>query len=189
MASWDARRAKEDTNVCLPDPKPRKRQKASQGDWEAIHAQFEHAVCTHCAMRPIELHHVVPRSQGGDDVVANLVPLCHRHHTILEAHASGWERVAASVRPYVLLNRGRCVYVIGKIGWDRFNKRYPMLSEGDRTRASLGPQRTKGRLSAPVSPSESDWEADYERFEGPTWRYRPPEDALAKNSWSVEETG
>lgn len=187
MASWrppDAlERPVERREQVFVDPRPPKREKASRKGWQAIHARFEHAVCTHCAMRPVELHHVVSRSQGGDDVAENLCPLCRSCHGILESHAPGWERVAASVRPYVLLNRGRCVYVIGKIGWDRFNARYPMLSE---------PDEGKGARSAPRTPaasgSESDWEADHERYEGPTWRFRPPEDALQK-SWHEMETG
>lgn len=34
-----------------------------------------------------QLHHLVARSLGGDDVAANLVPLCGRCHAEVEAHA------------------------------------------------------------------------------------------------------
>ena len=116
-----------------PDPKPARRYRANQSETAALRNGFEHACCVNCGLRYESLHHIVPRSQGGDDVAENMAPMCgdgtRGCHGILESHAPGWERIAASVRQYVLLNRGRCVYVISKIGWDRFNARYPLLSE------------------------------------------------------------
>jgi hypothetical protein len=44
----------------------------------------------------LELHHVYPRGQGGDDVRANLIFLCHDHHRRITANdeaaltALGW---------------------------------------------------------------------------------------------------
>lgn len=122
-----------------------------------------------CAVRrPVELHHIVPRSQGGDDLAENLCPLCHDCHTKLEGHETGWERVAASVRAYVIGNHSRCVYVVGKIGWDRLNSRYPMLSEPGGADGETRTQMSSGR---PGSES-SDWD----QYEEPIFRYRPPED-------------
>lgn len=170
MATWrspDAsERPVERREHVFVDPRPPKREKASRKGWEAIHAQFEYAVCTHCALRPIELHHVVSRSQGGDDVVENLCPLCHVCHMKLEGHETGWERVAASVRQYVILSRPRCVYVIGKIGWDRFNARYPMLNESEGSPAD-------GPLKASQTTGSSDSLSDWEKYERPDERVSP----------------
>jgi hypothetical protein len=161
-----------------PDPRPSKRLRASQADWSDIHQEFAHACCVNCGLPYQSLHHVVPRSQGGDDYKANLAPMCgdgtRGCHGILESHAPGWERVAAAVRVYVLTNRPRCVYVIGKLGWDRFNKRYPLLSEPSAGDANS--PRTHGwRENGSAGGSESD----------EVWRYRPPEDEPGE-SFAVE---
>lgn len=34
----------------------------------------------------LEVHHITPRSQGGDDVVTNGILLCHRHHEMATNH-------------------------------------------------------------------------------------------------------
>jgi len=33
----------------------------------------------------LDVHHIVPREEGGSDDVENLLTLCHRHHPMLEA--------------------------------------------------------------------------------------------------------
>lgn len=58
-----------------------------------------------------ELHHLVPRSLGGDDVADNLVPLCSKHHR--------W--VTAREQPVLgalgaSLTDAEYAYVIGKLG-------------------------------------------------------------------------
>ncbi len=138
------------------DPKPERRVRASQSDWSDIHQHFNGAWCVSCG-RPYEsLHHILPRSQGGDDLVVNLAPLCGSGttgcHGLLETHAPGWERAAAKVRVYVLTNRERCVYMKSKVSWEAFDKRYPLLSEPD------GENRAPARSSSQPSGSESDWD-------------------------------
>lgn len=67
LEAWRAQRG--------PLPKPRKRE---------IHAGVGAAVvrdaqrCQLCGARTLALdpHHLVPRSQGGDDVIPNFAPLC-----------------------------------------------------------------------------------------------------------------
>lgn len=184
MASWSLQSDENTRSHAHPDPKPQRRLRASQDAWRGIREEFHGQVCVACGLGDLlELHHVVPRSQSGDDTAANLVPLCRSCHTRFEAHSSGWERVAAAVRVYVLTNRPRCVYVVGKIGWDRFNARYPLLSEPE----GKSPPEYRGcnggfqeRRVADVhvsvrtsSGSESD--------EVEVWRYRPPEDDLDFN--------
>jgi hypothetical protein len=33
----------------------------------------------------LDVHHILPREEGGADVEENLMVLCHRHHPMLEA--------------------------------------------------------------------------------------------------------
>lgn len=35
--------------------------------------------------RIIDVHHIVPREEGGTDADDNLMALCHRHHPMLES--------------------------------------------------------------------------------------------------------
>jgi hypothetical protein len=151
------------------DPRPAKRQKATTAAWTAIREGFAGATCVHCGLAAQSLHHIVPKSQGGDDVPENLAPLCgdgtRGCHGLIESHGPGWERVVNSIRPYVLLSRPRCVYVIGKIGWDRFNARYPLLSKPD---AESTPASTfaSGSESNDIDelfekPRKSPWDVDW----------------------------
>lgn len=60
-----------------PDPKPRPRIRATSSQWKAIHARKRLGrPCRLCGAPATNLHHIVPRSQGGDDVEANLVEVC-----------------------------------------------------------------------------------------------------------------
>lgn len=78
-----------------PDPKPSRRIVASKAEWEAI-AQAKQGPCRICRRvesngsvhSTIELHHLIRRSQGGDDVAENIVPLCGNCHRKL--HAALW---------------------------------------------------------------------------------------------------
>jgi hypothetical protein len=116
-----------------PDPKPEKRYKASQSDWDTIHKHFEFHPCVSCGQRHESLHHAVPKSQRGADVIPNLVPLCgdgsRGCHGTLEAHSPGWERVAAAVRSWICTDPHRWAYVLGMLGEARFDKRYPSLTK------------------------------------------------------------
>lgn len=123
------------------DPKPATRHKADQKEWKAIREHFAHACCVACGLATESLHHVVPKSQGGDDLVVNLAPLCgdgtRGCHGRLESHADGWERVAGHIRAYVWARESRLRYVIDKIGIERFDRRYPLppfLAIGDLAR-------------------------------------------------------
>lgn len=75
-------------------PKPKhKRRKPKQ--WQRNHITKEEYrntldyfgdSCTICNNQPVELHHLVFRSQGGRGVYRNLMPLCKGHHML--AHES-----------------------------------------------------------------------------------------------------
>lgn len=65
--------------------KPPKRHVADPVEWAAIRRE-KLGPCRVCERKDgkIDLHHLVPRSLGGDDVAANLVPLCEYHHDRFE---------------------------------------------------------------------------------------------------------
>lgn len=126
-----------------------KRQRASQREWEAIREGFAHEVCVTCALGPVELHHIIPRSQGGDDTPENLVALCRAHHTMLEGHEPGWEQVAAQIRVYVCQDHDRWHYCMGTLAKaTRFDRRYPyvMGPNGPTLNRSCGKPVERGRM-------------------------------------------
>lgn len=156
-----------------PDPRPSKRYKASRDEWAAIHEHFrgQTVLGTQEGYNPDSpahcLHHIAfKKADGGDDVVENLAPLLTVDHVRFHDHAPGWERVAVAIRSYVLLNRGRCVYVVGKIGWDRLSSRYPLLPE---------PKEGTGTADPHVAPADFGSESDWDKYEEPIWRMRPPD--------------
>jgi hypothetical protein len=127
VASWDARRAKEDTNVCLPDPRPQRRHKASQSETAALKAHFAHATCVSCGLAYQHRHHIAFRkADSGDDIPVNIAPLCLQCHDLFHSRAPGWERVAAAIRQYVLVDNDRRRYAEEKLG-EKFGRRYPPL--------------------------------------------------------------
>lgn len=68
-----------------------KRKVAGAKRWQQIQ-EAKQGPCRCCrAPAPSELHHLVPRSQGGSDTEANLVPLCRGCHQLVEArdHQAG----------------------------------------------------------------------------------------------------
>lgn len=58
------------------DPKPQKRYRATRKEWEDMHRAFLGSSCRVCGGRWDSLHHIVRRSQGGDDVIVNMLPTC-----------------------------------------------------------------------------------------------------------------
>jgi 5-methylcytosine-specific restriction endonuclease McrA len=59
----------------------------------------------------LELHHIIPRSQGGDDVADNLLPLCSWHHGMVTLRDEGYLQNLAAA-----LTDAEYAYVIGKLG-------------------------------------------------------------------------
>lgn len=64
-------------NVKQPDPKPRKRIVASKSEWAQWHELLRGAYCAVCRAKPADsYHHICRRSQSGDDLLVNLLPVC-----------------------------------------------------------------------------------------------------------------
>ncbi len=63
-----------------PDPKPDARHVATREEWADI-ARQKAGPCRVCgSLYGIELHHLVNRSQRGDDTANNVIPLCQGCH-------------------------------------------------------------------------------------------------------------
>ncbi|MCR4338582.1 MAG: HNH endonuclease [Gemmatimonadaceae bacterium] len=104
-----------------PDVKDAGRLVADRDDWTRIVAE-KHGPCRSCQSTDrIEFHHVVPRSLRGDDLPANVVPLCQDCHGAWERKTPGWEEIAHAIRASLTpLERQ---YVVAKKG-KRFLDRY-----------------------------------------------------------------
>lgn len=171
MAAWSETRVSGTavaTKQVTPAPKPPKRHKAAQGEWDTIRAAFAHAACAHCGLRAESLHHIVSKARGGDDVEANLVPLCgdgtRGCHGLLESHGTGWERVAASVRNYVCSRSDRWAYVLGKLGETLFDRTYPAKTRVCSDRFCVLPD---GHSGPHLPLSDKAFESREERFSFP----------------------
>ena len=110
-----------------PDPKPERRHKATQSEWEHLRA-LKLTGCRLCGAVNATLHHIVPRSLGGDDVADNLCSLCGSGTT-------GCHGLVEARDPYVLsairaaLTPDELAYCIGKVGAGRFDRMYPTMEE------------------------------------------------------------
>ena len=82
-------------------PKPIKRIR----DHEAVMRKVAGAQCRVCGKAATDGHHIVLRSQSGDDVEENIVGLCHECH--MEYHAG---KGRLKLRPEEFQ------YVVGKLG-------------------------------------------------------------------------
>lgn len=102
--------------LCMGDPKPPRRVKATKTEWEQIRARkLTGWPCRVCDGKAAEcLHHLVPRGMGGadgDDVASNLVPLCNDCHGLIEAR-DPWassllgQRLTNVEKKYVMEKRG-----------------------------------------------------------------------------------
>jgi hypothetical protein len=130
MASWSLQSDENVRSQVQPDPRPARRLRASHRDWEEIRADFAGQCCVACSSAgQLELHHILPRSQGGSDVVENLVVICRSCHTKLEGHETGWERIAAAIRKYVMQDPARRGYQDDHN--PGFSRRYPPLPNTD----------------------------------------------------------
>ena len=75
-----------------------RRKVASPKQWQAIEAA-KLGPCRVCSFRPaagLDLHHLVWREHGGDDVAANIVPICRKCHAALHDRARAIARLLLS---------------------------------------------------------------------------------------------
>lgn len=87
---------------------------------------FEYDECALCgSVKALHLHHVLFRSHGGDDVRANIVPLCQRCH---EGVHRGEK---TDLFAYIRAHRPDIVeYLQGQLGKDAANARFDIRPWG-----------------------------------------------------------
>jgi 5-methylcytosine-specific restriction endonuclease McrA len=106
-----------------PNPRPRKR--TIDKDAGKSKCLGYYARCRLCGSAfDMQRHHLVPRSQSGDDVDANLVPLCGArsadcHRRITENDAAYLRQLRASLHPDEL------AYITARKGEAWLDSRYP----------------------------------------------------------------
>lgn len=84
---------------------------ASRDGWIALRREKLGACRVCCDPNRVELHHLIPRSIGGGDVAANLVPLCRTCHDRI-TRREYLERVGLAES----LTDTEYAYVVGKLG-------------------------------------------------------------------------
>ena len=108
-----------------PDPKPAKRIKDKKAGRDKILLEGRCRVCGRTWS--LNRAHLVPKGQGGDDVDANIVPLCGSGttgcHGALTAHTREWRVIAAILREN--LTPAERAYCITKKGADWLDRVYP----------------------------------------------------------------
>ena len=108
------------------DPKPRKRYRASKEEWTDMHLVFRGSRCRVCKWRAgTELHHILGRPHGGDDVIINLAPLCSEdHRRITDNEPAALAALRAN------LNLANIAYLQDRLGdrWDAWlDRKYPEI--------------------------------------------------------------
>jgi 5-methylcytosine-specific restriction endonuclease McrA len=100
--------------VSGPDPKPRKRVVNPDAGVGKLRQERACRVCGQRTML-LERHHLVKRSQGGDDVDENIVPLCGDgvagcHGRVEAKHRETLVALRKALRPdeldYIILRKG-----------------------------------------------------------------------------------
>lgn len=107
------------------DPKPARRIVNPQAGRQKV--LFE-GRCRACGVSgSLNRAHLVAKGQRGDDVDANIVPLCGSGttgcHGALTDHRPGWPLIAARLREN--LTQAEIDYCVAKKGWDWLDRTYP----------------------------------------------------------------
>jgi hypothetical protein len=106
----------------IGDPKPAKRIVMPSRVRAKVLVEGRCRICGRTG--PLNGHHLVPRSQGGDDVWENIVPLCGSGvmgcHGMIEERAAGWR---SRLRAELTLDEVR--YVTAKKSWAWLADHYP----------------------------------------------------------------
>ncbi len=107
--------------MSAPDPKPppRPRKATRKIDRDASAAQLlRYGACCACGAPACNAHHVIPKGQGGDDVLENLVSLCGsgtaRCHGAL--HGNPYDHEFAKVGDVPFVERRDAEWVLRRIG-------------------------------------------------------------------------
>lgn len=127
-----------------PDPKPAKRLIATIAQWRQLRL-LKLGPCRGCpdatlSEYAVTLHHLVPRSLGGDDVAGNLIPLCGDGtlgcHGIVEDGRGREDFAAVSARIRARETDEEREYVIRKKGREWLEIYYPKGPDNGASRSS-----------------------------------------------------
>lgn len=104
------------------DPKPARRLVNRRAGQVKVAAEGQ---CRSCRNRyGLERHHLVPRSLGGDDVEANIVPLCQDCHGTFERQSVERRRVGERIR--LSLAPDEVTYILERKGQAFLDRYYPL---------------------------------------------------------------
>lgn len=96
-----------------------RRRVASAKQWQRISAA-KMGPCRVCSLRTdVDLHHLVWREHGGDDVEANIVPVCRSDHEALHRRSPATARLLLS-----RLSDAEYAYMITRAGEDYPERAY-----------------------------------------------------------------
>lgn len=90
------------------DPKPPKRIIEDRVGWEVLR-RAKLRGCRVCGVDyfRVQLHHLVGRDLGGDDIADNLVPLCPEHHQAVEERKLMiWPNLTKQEQDYIGRKKG-----------------------------------------------------------------------------------
>lgn len=97
-------------------PRRYRRKVAGPKQWQAIRAE-KPGPCRVChgkfgyVRTKLEMHHLVSRAHGGDDVADNLVPLCPTCHDLVSRYETEARAILAES-----LTDTEYAYIVGKLG-------------------------------------------------------------------------
>lgn len=126
MSDRAAKPHSKETQVGAGRPKRYRRRVASPKQWAALRAEkLDGRFCRlNCFEAADQLHHLVPRSQGGDDTADGLVPLCAKHHERVTRRDPEALRFLAES-----LTDAEYAYCVGKLGEGAMTRLFGVLPE------------------------------------------------------------
>jgi hypothetical protein len=138
-----------------PDPKPVRRRRATAAEWKRLRRR-KLGPCRVCKKwgPSISLHHLVGRDLGGDDVGANLVPLCGSGTTLDHGKVEHFDREACQTLRASLTTE-EVAYVVGRKSAYWLDRRYPLPDEAEAVQANKEEDPSVGSSSQRSSESWS----------------------------------
>lgn len=119
------------------DPKPEQRIFDPSAGYDKLRREQRCRLCGERFYKGMGLsrHHLIPKSQGGDDLEANIIPLCGDGTRGCHGQVEAFPEARWLLRSKLSDEERR--YAIRKVGRARFDRRYPMKRPaGRRLRSS-----------------------------------------------------
>jgi hypothetical protein len=113
------------TRPAQPDPKTPARIVNPSAGYAKLRHEQRCRLCRRTFWRGLGLtrHHLIPKGQGGDDVEANIVPLCGDGTRGCHGLVERSRNARAQLRHR--LHADEVAYGVAKVGAGRFDRRYP----------------------------------------------------------------